>query len=322
MDTKGFENFDGFILPDGTRVSFSLCVTKDIRVVPITVRNHPAYNRSGDAKQVVCVKKIKQGACLGCYGGKIESGFIAFNPYQITPDDNADYIVDASEIGNDMRFINDSRSIGNKKPNVKYYRTSRRIKGYFMAKIIALRDIEPGEEILVSYGDGYWDQLKLWYTTKHPIECNECNYRTTTKKNLDGHYRRNHDVIVMLECEHCDFTTNDQRSLDGHVNSKHSRLITYECEHCDYFSYCLNQTHVHELSHSEKNNYQCLYCDMSFTVSYKLKRHVNAVHTQAIQFECNDCPYISRYKADLKRHVLTYHSNVHIVNSLSPSATN
>ena len=57
-------------------------------------------------------------------------------------------IVDAQFAGNETRFFNHSKN-----PNT-YFTMDPRLLGPIF--VVALRDIQPGEEITVSYGDDYW----------------------------------------------------------------------------------------------------------------------------------------------------------------------
>ena len=66
--------------------------------------------------------------------------------------------MDASACGNETRFINDFHGIGNQ--NAKF--RNLWIAGEFHLFIQAYDDIEPGDEILVNYGMGYWNQVEEW----------------------------------------------------------------------------------------------------------------------------------------------------------------
>jgi hypothetical protein len=58
------ELFNGIILPDNKRVPFPHPVSPKVTVQAITIRNHPAYNRKGDAKQLTAKTDIAEGSIL------------------------------------------------------------------------------------------------------------------------------------------------------------------------------------------------------------------------------------------------------------------
>ena len=79
-----------------------------------------------------------------------------FNPYVYYVTRN--YVIDAMQDKKQLaRYINDARGITRitgLKNNTKYVEEGKRVY------TVALRNIEAGEEILVSYGKEYWDVIR------------------------------------------------------------------------------------------------------------------------------------------------------------------
>lgn len=98
--------------------------------------------------------KIEKFDVLGEYTGVITSNggrYVAgFKGLEKTNN----YGVDAQKAGNELRFINDYRNI-NDKPNTILKNTfiDRRPK----ILVVALDNIEPDQEILLDYGEGYYN---------------------------------------------------------------------------------------------------------------------------------------------------------------------
>lgn len=62
--------------------------------------------------------------------------------------------IDAEHMGNEARFINDYRGVA-KRPNVALQEARDRRGNPAMA-VVALRPVGKGEELLLSYGKGFW----------------------------------------------------------------------------------------------------------------------------------------------------------------------
>lgn len=312
--------FDGYVLPDGTRIPFpteGICSDKT-KVTEITIRNHPAYNK--DAKQLVAVQPIKKNEWLGYYAGQVRYDMEEWNPYKLTPKKTVKYDIDASTVGNNMRYINDCKGVRiESEPNVEFCLVrDKLLAGYYITVVIANRDIKIGEEILASYRKDYWKDLEKWYNAQNPFVCEICNeYRTRTRDNLTMHISRNHRDKEFV-CEFCEktFTFND--SLVDHINDKHTHEILYSCNSvgCDFSTYCRSTFYGHNRIHKEKQ-YQCFECSEKFTNPFNLQRHVNT-HKKLCPFKCDKCDYATNFDYDLSQHVLAKHSEQNPFTCIEP----
>lgn len=123
-------------------------------------KNHPAY--SGSNSFGICAKKrIPKDTIIGYYAGLyIPERSAPHNAYIMATDEENGMMYDAFACGNEMRFINGHLNIANK-PNV-YMADVVPIDNsdWVTARpIVTLRDIKPNEELLLDYGENYWDNL-------------------------------------------------------------------------------------------------------------------------------------------------------------------
>ena len=295
------ETYNGLVLSSGVRIPFPMVTSSKLSVVSITARNHPAYNRSGtESLRVVTVEALAKHEYLGLFAGVVQPDTAdGWNPYQLAPSTSCGYFVDASQIGNEMRFINDYRGVADA-PNVKFYLYRSRVRGYLATVIVALHDIEAGQELLVDYGDGYWDQIKQWYMDQMPLACTECDYRTNVAHNLAQHKSRHHGVRLWYECSCCGAEYTTKQALKDHLNR-----AVFTCTESDDCSYttrsrsCMFQ-HVRNV-HTEPQ-FACLTCGAEFSSSFGLKRHMDGYHERKRPYSCDTCDYASAYKHDVKRH--------------------
>jgi len=311
MNAIDVELFDGIVLPDGTRHSFKKTVSTKVRVDDIKIRNHPAFNRRGQAKQLTAKEFIAKGEFLGCYGGKIidnDSEEFEWNPYQITPLKKETYDIDGMEIGNILRYINDPRGIGNIEPNVKFYRSRQKFKGYVMVEIYTLRDIEPEEEIFASYGEPYWTGLQNWYKKENPHTCPNCPFRTSNKDSLTNHIRFETMQDKPHECEYCGKTFKQKHVLENHLET-HIKSKIYSCETCDHVSETLNKYKAHKTSHLPPQ-FECFECNKYFSDKGRLETHMRKIHNSveyANKCHYEECEAQFQSKTNLQMHINEVH---------------
>lgn len=90
--------------------------------------------------------------------------------YDLWLDRDADVAVDASRMGNEARFVNDYRGVpGKERANAEFRvawdeRRAERVMGVFVMGVgkkgKGKGGIAKGEEVLVSYGRGFWGERK------------------------------------------------------------------------------------------------------------------------------------------------------------------
>ncbi len=147
---------------------------------------HPACGQRG----LFATKDLPPGSFILCYIGELHSSVsdadkaeYGESDYDLTVDREADIAVDAREMGNEARFINDFRRVpaapgaetkkgkeGQAVANAEFREMwdgrpgrGERCMGVFVlceGNKRKSQGVKKGEEILVSYGRGFWDARK------------------------------------------------------------------------------------------------------------------------------------------------------------------
>jgi hypothetical protein len=141
-----------------------------VKVTPITTPSHPANGQAG----LFATKDLKPGTFVLQYLGELHTSTSAStgaadphadSDYDLSLDRELGIGVDAANSGNEARFVNDYRGIA-EKPNAEFReiwdaRRQERGMGVWVlpegkANTRKGKGIRKGEEILVSYGRGFW----------------------------------------------------------------------------------------------------------------------------------------------------------------------
>lgn len=154
-----------------------------VRIQPIHDPSHPAHGQYG----LFATRDLRPGTFILPYLGRVHPGTgSATDPtsdYDLWLDHGADVAVDAGAQGNEARFVNDYRGVREQGPNAEFgtawcERWGQLCVGFWVlragtgkgkagkagkgAKAKGDRSrqdgIRKGEEILVSYGKGFWNQ--------------------------------------------------------------------------------------------------------------------------------------------------------------------
>lgn len=138
-----------------------------VKIMPVTDRAHPAYGQSG----LFAAKDLPAGSFILCYMGEIHGAETGHeeSDYDLSIDRDTGVAVDASRAGNEARFVNDYRGVpGKTGPNAEFKevwdgRRGERAMGVWVlaaGKAGKNKGIKKGEEILISYGRGFWGARK------------------------------------------------------------------------------------------------------------------------------------------------------------------
>ncbi|KAI1088137.1 hypothetical protein F5B19DRAFT_27403 [Rostrohypoxylon terebratum] len=142
------------------------------RIVPITDPSHPANGQSG----LFAARQLPPGSLILPYYGVLHSSLPPFcmahekSDYDLWLDRDAALAIDADKAGNEARFVNDYRGIA-ARPNSEFrecwdLRRGEKCMAVFVlpagknAGKKAAAGIGKGEEILVSYGKGFWSKRR------------------------------------------------------------------------------------------------------------------------------------------------------------------
>ncbi|KUJ23069.1 SET domain-containing protein [Mollisia scopiformis] len=137
-----------------------------VRITPITSPSHPTNGQSG----LFATRDLKPATFILQYIGEIHATPSNSDPdphaesnYDLSLDREHGIGIDADKRGNEARFINDYRGVA-ERPNAEFRevwdeRRKERGMGVWVlpeGKSGKGRGIRRGEEILVSYGRGFW----------------------------------------------------------------------------------------------------------------------------------------------------------------------
>jgi len=123
----------------------------------IKENRHPCFGQHG----LFAAVPLQKGETISNYVGLVSKvSKKLFNPskYVISMyEENGIMLdIDAERIGNETRFLNDYHGII-EEPNVELQVDNDTLTGDIHCFAIALHEIQVGEELLMDYGEGYWD---------------------------------------------------------------------------------------------------------------------------------------------------------------------
>jgi hypothetical protein len=143
-----------------------------VKIQPITASSHPAYGQHG----LFAAQHLPAGSFILPYLGFVHSREEA-NPssdYDLSLNRFTGVGVDATKMGNEARFVNDYRGTGAMGPNAEFKDIAIEVKlpsgkvsleigtGVFVLPAgkanKRAKGIAKGQEIVVSYGKGFWNE--------------------------------------------------------------------------------------------------------------------------------------------------------------------
>ncbi|EWZ39808.1 uncharacterized protein FOBCDRAFT_226069 [Fusarium oxysporum Fo47] len=136
-----------------------------VKIQPISEPSHPANGQSG----LFAAQNLAPGSFILAYLGRVHSGSASSteSDYDLWLDRELDAAVDAANEGNEGRFVNDFRGVG-ERANAEFRTVWCERWGELCVGVWVLGGgkkkkgvgIKKGEEILVSYGKGFWGERK------------------------------------------------------------------------------------------------------------------------------------------------------------------
>ncbi|KAJ7225859.1 SET domain protein [Mycena pura] len=147
------------LLAQGSQTAAASLSNKPCRVLirRISESGHPAAGQFG----LFAAKKIPATRHIVDYVGEIHCDDRCESDYDLSLFRNNEVSVgiDASDMGNEARFVNDYRGISDK-PNAVFV-DFKALSGELRMRVDSVCEIKKGEEILVSYGKAWWRARKL-----------------------------------------------------------------------------------------------------------------------------------------------------------------
>ena len=133
-----------------------------------------------------------------------------------------------------------------------------------------------------------------YYGNNKDFACEQCNYRSDKKCDLEDHIKSVHDAGVALEtlnelyCNQCAYKTFIKVEFKQHMRVSHGHVT---CEQCIYHTINSYQGRHHMKRHVKEvhdivKDFTCQQCGLKTTRRDNLERHVKAVHDKVKDFTC------------------------------------
>ncbi|XP_072111196.1 histone-lysine N-methyltransferase MECOM isoform X4 [Mobula birostris] len=263
-------------------------------------------------------RKMEVGEKLGPYVGEELSSLK--NPFQgwevLDELGNVKFCIDASQpdIGSWLKYIRFGRSYD-------HNLVACQINDQIFYRII--RDISPGEELLVLTKSGGYPQETMAPEILEEREnrCDECNKLFECKAELLDHQKftcsgsptafsmvdedfkpKLNGEDELHECKECDGVYPDaQSSLDRHLLT-HTEEREYKCDQCPKAFNWKSNLIRHQMSHDSGKHYECENCAKVFTDPSNLQRHIRSQHVGARAHACPECGKTFATSSGLKQH--------------------
>ncbi|KAI1134110.1 hypothetical protein F5Y05DRAFT_399711 [Hypoxylon sp. FL0543] len=143
-----------------------------VKIIPINDSSHPANGQSG----LFAAKQLPPGSLVLPYYGVVHSSLPPYSEaheksdYDLWLDRDAALAVDADKAGNEARFVNDYRGV-KERPNCEFKECWDSRRGEKSMAVFVLpagknagkkagTGVGKGEEVLVSYGKGFWSKRR------------------------------------------------------------------------------------------------------------------------------------------------------------------
>jgi hypothetical protein len=161
-----------------------------VDIVTIKDENHPAYGQSG----LFASQHLEPDAFILLYLGHVHTNSLSdtdpHSDYDLSYDRELGLSIDGAKCGNEARFANDYRTIADR-PNAEFrdvfvnVKSEKRVDGLKWERRVGIfvlsagkagkrkKGIEKGEEILVSYGKGYWESRQMIAKLRRDFEMRE-----------------------------------------------------------------------------------------------------------------------------------------------------
>jgi predicted nucleic acid binding AN1-type Zn finger protein len=143
--------------------------------------------------------------------------------------------------------------------------------------------------------------------------CDECDYKTNEKTNLNRHIKIVHKKEMPFSCDHCPRRFSCKSNLQKHKKRNTCGVIESIGDVNDNknisdikiertLEYLEQTLEIKKESNPLSKKYMCDECDYKTNYNTDLNKHIKTIHKKEMPFSCDHCPKRFSSKGNLNQH--------------------